>query len=163
MKAAAGPRFSILLATDDRAALADFAGQAARWSFWPALVIGLTLLLLGRQLLALFGEAFTEGYWLLPILFAGILAKALIGPGEVLLSMAGHQKLCVLVYGVVLVASILLNIILIPRYGLTGAAIATAIAMMIETLLLHLALRRTLGIVLFALVRHHPSAHSKAA
>lgn len=163
VKAAAGPRFSILLATDDRAALADFAGQAARWSFWPALVIGLTLLLLGRQLLALFGEAFTEGYWLLPILFAGILAKALIGPGEVLLSMAGHQKLCVLVYGAVLAASILLNIILIPRYGLTGAAIATAIAMMIETLLLHLALRRTLGIVLFALVRHHPSAHSKAA
>ncbi|MCJ8520296.1 O-antigen/teichoic acid export membrane protein [Pseudorhizobium tarimense] len=153
VKAAAGPRFSVLLATNDPQELARFAAQVARWSFWPALILGIVLLLTGRQLLGLFGEAFTEGYWLLPILFAGILAKALIGPGETLLSMGGHERLCVLLYGVVLITAIAANVVLIPRLGLTGAAIATSLAMAVEALLLHIALRRTLGIVLFALGR----------
>lgn len=161
VKAAAGPRFAILLANSDRDGLGHFAGQVARWSFWPSLAIGLVLLLIGQQLLALFGPGFTQGYWLLPILFAGILAKASIGPGEMLLSMGGRERLCVLIYAAVLAAAILANVILIPRYGLAGAAIATASAMAMEALLLHIALRRTLGIVLFALARPSTSTHSK--
>jgi len=163
VKAAAGPRFATLLATNDRQELGRFAGQVARWSFWPSLLIGLALMLIGQQLLALFGPGFTQGYWLLPILFAGILAKALIGPGEMLLSMGGREKLCVLIYAVVLAGAIVANIILIPRLGLAGAAIATSSAMAIEALLLHIALRRTLGIVLFALARPQASTHIKAA
>jgi O-antigen/teichoic acid export membrane protein len=84
------------------------------------------------------------------ILFCGILAKAMVGPGEVLLSMAGRQKICVLVYAATLSMSILLYTLLIPRFGLTGAAAAAALAMMIEAILLHVAVRRTLGIILFA-------------
>ncbi|CAD7034606.1 multi antimicrobial extrusion protein MatE [Pseudorhizobium endolithicum] len=151
VKAAAGPRFSAMLAGGETAALSAFAGQTARWSFWPALAIGLAILLVGEHLLALFGPAFTVGYWLLPILFAGILAKSLVGPAEVLLSMAGRQNLCVLLYGIILLTNIILNIILIPRFGLAGAASATACAMMLEAVLLHVALRRTLGFSMFAL------------
>jgi O-antigen/teichoic acid export membrane protein len=163
VKAAASPRFSLLLATGNKNELGHFAGQVARWSFWPSLLIGLGLLVIGKQLLALFGTAFTEGYWLLPILFAGILAKALIGPGEALLSMGGRERLCVVVYGAVLGAAIIANMILIPRFGLTGAAIATASAMALEALLLHIALRRTMGIMLFALAPVQASSHPKAA
>ena len=163
VKAASGPRFSVLLATNDRPALASFSAEVARWSFWPSLAIGLALLLVGKHLLMLFGQAFTEGYWLLPILFAGILAKASIGPGETLLSMGGRERLCVLIYAVVLATAILMNVLLIPRLGLTGAAIATSAAMALEALLLHIALRRTLGIVLFALSRPRASTHTKAA
>ncbi|HSX75503.1 MAG TPA: polysaccharide biosynthesis C-terminal domain-containing protein, partial [Shinella sp.] len=82
--------------------------------------------------------------------FVGILAKALIGPGEVLLTMAGQQKLCVLVYAVALAANISFNVTLIPLFGLTGAAAATAGAMIVEALLLHLVVRRKLSIILFA-------------
>jgi Na+-driven multidrug efflux pump len=46
--------------------------------------------------------------------------------------------------------SILFYVLLIPLLGLTGAAMATALAMGVEAILLHLAVRRTLGIVLFA-------------
>jgi O-antigen/teichoic acid export membrane protein len=162
VKAAASPRFSVLLAIKDKEELARFAGQVTRWSFWPSLVIGLALLLIGEQLLSLFGPAFTEGHWLLPILFAGILAKALIGPGETLLSMGGHEKLCVLIYGVVLAAAVVANMILIPQLGLAGAAVATSLAMALEALLLHVAIRRTLGITLFALARPHVVPRIKA-
>ncbi len=163
IKAAAGPRFSAIMAEKDMTALGAFAGQMARWSFWPSLAVGLLALAGGELLLSLFGSAFTAGYWLMAILFAGILAKSMVGPGEVLLSMAGHQNLCVLLYAVTLTASIGLNIALIPHFGLVGAATATASAMMIEAVLLHIAVRRTLGIVLFAFAEPMPSVPSKAS
>jgi len=83
------------------------------------------------------------------ILFAGIIAKAMIGPGEVLLTMAGELKICATIYATALVANLGLNIVLIPLWGLHGAATATAGAMVIEATLLHLVIRRRLGIVMF--------------
>ncbi|QRM53404.1 lipopolysaccharide biosynthesis protein [Sinorhizobium sp. BG8] len=150
VKAAAAPRFSALFADGDRSALASFAGETARWSFWPSLAVGLAVLLAGEFLLALFGSAFTAGYSLMVILYAGIIAKAAVGPGEVLLTMAGEQRLCVVVYAAALAANVALNVTLIPLFGLTGAALATMGAMMVEALLLHITVRRKIGIVLFA-------------
>jgi O-antigen/teichoic acid export membrane protein len=152
VKAAAAPRFSAMFAAGDRVGLARFAGETVRWSFWPSLAVGLGVLAIGHFLLSLFGPAFTAGYGLMAILFAGILAKALVGPGEVLLTMSGEQKLCVGVYAVALAANLGFNVALIPAYGLTGAAFATAGAMVVEAVLLHLAVRSKLGIVLFAFV-----------
>lgn len=150
VKAAAAPRFAALFAAGDRTALARFAGETVRWSFWPSLGVGLGVLLLGHFLLSLFGPAFTAGYGLMAILYVGILAKALVGPGEVLLTMAGEQRLCVFVYAAALAANIGFNITLIPLFGLVGAASATTGAMIVEALLLHLVVRRRLAIILFA-------------
>ena len=155
VKAGATPRFSGLIAENDRQGLASFAITAARWSFWPSLVVGAIVLMLGELLLGLFGSAFTAGYVLMVILFAGNMAKALVGPAEMLLTMAGRQQLCVAVYAVALACNIGLNITLIPAWGLAGAATATATAMSVEALLLHLAVRRALGITVFALATPH--------
>ncbi|RYC04499.1 lipopolysaccharide biosynthesis protein [Ciceribacter ferrooxidans] len=150
IKTVVAPRFSAMMAQSDVRQLAVFAGNTVRWSFWPSLLMGFAVLLFGRFLLMLFGEAFTSGYILMAILLAGILSKAVVGPGEVLLTMAGRQGLCVWLYVVALATNIALNVILIPHFGLVGAASATAAAMMVEALLLHLAVRASLGIVLFA-------------
>ncbi|RWX74372.1 lipopolysaccharide biosynthesis protein [Neorhizobium lilium] len=163
VKAAAGPRFSALLAEGDTQTLAGFAVQTTRWVFWPSLAVGLAALAAGQFLLSLFGPGFTAGYSLMAILFCGILAKAMVGPGEVLLSMAGRQKLCVLLYAVTLSAGILFYVLLIPRFGLAGAAMATALAMMVEAVLLHIAVRRTLGIVLFAFANPASKPSSEAS
>lgn len=150
VKAAAAPRFSAMFSAGDRVALARFAGETVRWSFWPSLVVGLSVLLCGHFLLSLFGPAFTAGWSLMFILYIGILAKALVGPGEVLLTMSGEQTLCVAVYAVALAANITFNVTLIPLFGLTGAAFATTGAMIVEAVLLHLAVRGKLSIILFA-------------
>nr|WP_316656667.1 lipopolysaccharide biosynthesis protein [uncultured Gellertiella sp.] len=149
VKAAAAPRFSTLVAEDDRIGLARFAGEMARWGFWPSLGVGAIMLIVGHFLLSLFGPAFTVGYPLMGILFCGYLAKSSVGPGEVLLTMAGKQRLCALLYAVALLTNLSLNMVLIPYLGLKGAAMAAAGAMMVEALMLHVAVRRTLGIVLF--------------
>lgn len=159
VKAAIGPRFAAIIAENDRSKLAAFATEATRWTFFPALAIGLTVLAAGEFLLSLFGAAFTEGRVVMAILLAGILVRALVGPAEVLLTMADKQMLCVYLYAVALVANIGLNVVLIPHFGIEGAAIAGAVAMTIEALLLHLAVRQALGITLFALMRR-PTAPS---
>jgi O-antigen/teichoic acid export membrane protein len=153
VKAAAGPRFSAAMASADRAELATIAVESARWSFWPSLLVGGSVLLAGKLLLSLFGPSFTDGYPLMAILLAGILAKAFVGPGEAFLTMAGQQSLCVKLYAGALAANLLLNALLIPLFGLTGAAAATAGAMVAEALLLHVAVRRTFGIVLHAFAK----------
>ncbi|EJT03693.1 polysaccharide biosynthesis protein [Rhizobium sp. CCGE 510] len=150
VKAASGPRFSSIIAEGDHAQLAAAAIDAARWTFWPALGVGLAVLAAGHLLLSLFGGAFTSGYLVMAILLAGILAKSLVGPAETLLMMAGKQNLCVALYAGALTANVGLNLALIPHYGIEGTAIATASAMAVEAILLHLAVRRSLGIVLFA-------------
>ena len=150
VKAASAPRFSALYAAGDRAELSRFAGQTVRWAFWPALAIGVAALLAGNFLLSMFGPGFTAGYWVMVILFVGILAKCSVGPGEVLLAMAGEQKLCMKLYAVALAANLVVNVVLVPLYGIEGAALAAAGAMFVEAMLLHVAVRRKLSIVLFA-------------
>ena len=156
VKAAASARFSALWSANDRAGLARFASQTARWSFWPTLALGAFLLLVGKLLLSLFGPDFTVGYPLLGILLVGILAKASIGPGEGLLTMVGEQRRCVAIYAAALAVNIVLNVTLIPTYELYGVAVATSGAMIFEALALHLTIRRRLGIVLFAFARPFP-------
>lgn len=150
VKAAVAPRFSAAMAEADRHHLQTIAIEGARWTFWPSLIVGTAVLLAGPFLLSLFGPAFVSGVGLMAILFAGILAKALVGPAESFLTMAGQQTLCVWLYAVALASNITLNVVLIPLFGLTGAAVATAGAMVIEALLLHLAVRKTFGFALFA-------------
>ncbi|MFA1675393.1 lipopolysaccharide biosynthesis protein [Rhizobium mongolense] len=162
VKAASGPRFSSLIAEGTREQLAAAAIDAARWTFWPALALGLAVVAAGHLLLSLFGGAFTAGYVLMAILLAGILAKALVGPAETLLMMAGKQNLCVALYAAALTANVSLNIALIPHLGTVGTAIATASAMGVEAILLHIAVRRALGIVLFAFSRPPATIETRA-
>lgn len=155
VKAASAPRFSALYAAGEGTELARFAGQTVRWAFWPALFIGLAALLAGNFLLSMFGPGFTQGYYVMVILFIGILAKCSVGPGEVLLAMAGEQTLCMKLYAVALTANIVFNVVLVPLYGIEGAAFAAAGAMFVEATLLHVAVRKKLSIVLFAFARPH--------
>jgi Membrane protein involved in the export of O-antigen and teichoic acid len=149
VKTGAAPRFSGLVSSGSREEMASFAGQTVHWAFWPSLIVGLLVILAGPFLLSLFGPGFEAGHEVMMILFLGIIAKAMVGPAEVLLTMAGEQKVTVGVYGAALAVNIVLNVTLIPVLGIAGAATATAVAMMAEAVLLHITVRRRLGIVLF--------------
>jgi O-antigen/teichoic acid export membrane protein len=149
VKAAAAQRFSALVSGGDKTALAGFTRQTTQWTFWPSLIVGGLVVAAGPFLLSLFGPGFADGHIVMVVLFAGILAKSMIGPGEVLLTMAGEQKICAAIYAFALAANLGLNVLLIPSWGLLGAATATAAAMGVEAILLHVVIRRKLGIVMF--------------
>jgi O-antigen/teichoic acid export membrane protein len=58
-----------------------------------------------------------------------------MGPAEYLLNMLGEQKLCAFVLSGAALLNIALNFILVPRFGLVGAASATAISLISAALM----------------------------
>jgi O-antigen/teichoic acid export membrane protein len=139
-------RFSHYHSAGDRRRLSEFLAQAIRWTFWPSAVVTALLLVAGQQLLNLFGEQFAGGYHLMFILGVGLLARASVGPIERLLSIVGEWRACALIYGAAFALNLGLCIALIPLFGATGAAIASAVAIIGESVLLFVATKVRLGL-----------------
>ena len=128
--------------------LAAFARETVSWTFWPSLLMAMVVLVLGKPMLMLFGPEFDSGYPLLFLLVGGVVARAAVGPAESLLTMSGNQNICAAVYAMTLVLNIGLSVLLIPVFGLWGAAIATALSMIFEASALSFTVWRKLGIVM---------------
>lgn len=144
--------------TSDRSRLAEFARETVSWTFWPSVLMALIVLVLGKPMLHLFGPEFEAGFPLLFPLLLGVVARASIGPAEALLTMSGNQNVCATVFGGTLALNILLSVILIPLYGLWGAAIATTISMFFEATVLMLTVRKRLGITMLIFTQPMNSA-----
>ena len=133
----------------DRHGLTVFLKQSVRLTFWPSLAVIVGLLALGHPLLRLFGREFVSGYYLMFIIAVGLMARASVGPAERLLNMLGERRSCALVYAASFALSIGLCIVLIPRLGLAGAAIASSGALVFESASLFLVAKYRLGLHCF--------------
>jgi O-antigen/teichoic acid export membrane protein len=71
--------------------------------------------------------------------------RSAIGPVERLLNMLGDQHICALAYALAFVMNVTLCIALVPRFGGHGAAAATSISLVFETVLLFWIVRRRLA------------------
>jgi O-antigen/teichoic acid export membrane protein len=149
VSAATAHRFAEYHIAGERDKLERFLGDSIKWTFWPSLAGTLVLLAAGKLLLSLFGPGFSSGYGLMFVLAIGLLARAGVGPVERLLNMVGEQKACAAIYASAFVANVALCFILIPYFGLYGAAIAISSAMLIESALLFLVTKRKLGLHVF--------------
>jgi O-antigen/teichoic acid export membrane protein len=150
VSAATAHKYTAYHVAGDREKLARFLADSIKWTFWPSLAATAAILVFGWPLLWLFGEKFVSGYHLMFILSIGILARAAVGPGDRFLNMLGEQRACMLVAGGAFAVNLVFCLLLIPRYGITGAAIAVTVAFLTESALLFLVARRRLGFHLFA-------------
>ena len=130
----------------DHKRLAEFLRQSVRLTFWPSLGSILVLLIFGRPLLHLFGRDFVSGYYLMFVIAVGLLARAAVGPAERLLNMLGERRSCALVYAGSFALNVILCVALIPRLGLLGAAIASAVALVFESASLFAVAKYRLGL-----------------
>jgi len=151
VSAAAGHHFSRYHLAGDREGLAAFVAKTVRWTFWPSLLATVAILALGWPLLRLFGPTFVDAYPAMFVLALGPLARASVGPSERLLTMAGSQRACALVYAVAFAINLVGCVLLIPSYGILGAAAAPTAAMMFESAALFFVVRRRLGIHAFVI------------
>jgi O-antigen/teichoic acid export membrane protein len=129
----------------DRARLDDFVAHSIRLTFWPSLGLIVVLLALGVPLLRMFGANFVSGYYLMFIIAVGLLARATVGPAERLLNMLGERRACAQVYAGSFLMNLCLCVLLIPRLGMAGAAIASATTLVFESILLFLVAKFRLG------------------
>ncbi len=135
----------------DTERLASFFRETIRWTFWPSLAACALILAFGKPLLWLFGASFEQGYIVMFILAVGMLSRAAVGPAERLLNMLGERKQCAAVYAGAFAINLGLCLLLIPHFGIEGAAIATSSALAVESIFLYRIAKRRLGFHVFIL------------
>jgi O-antigen/teichoic acid export membrane protein len=116
-----------------------------------SVIAGATAVILvfsGQWLLEkVFGESFEEAYIPLCIMIFGQLVNALMGSVGYFLTMTGHEKETLRALGISTAINVALNAVLIPKYGITGAAAATACSITIWNIILGFRVFHCLGLV----------------
>jgi O-antigen/teichoic acid export membrane protein len=102
--------------------------QTVRIAFLTTLPLGLLLTIAGEKILMIFGSGFIHAKTALVILTVGRLLHVALGPGPLLLSMTGYEKIVARILSVAVFVNIIGNIVLIPHYGINGAAITSAVS-----------------------------------
>ncbi len=155
--AAAAHKFSEYYASGDHDRLERFARDSIVWTFWPSLAGTILIVALGKPVLWLFGSDFVAAYPVMFVVAAGLLVRAAVGPMERLLNVTGHQGTCAWIYFTAFVANLVLNLALVPTYGIMGAGTATGLAYALEAILLAVFVQRQLG--LRVMIWHRSPAH----
>ncbi|MDQ0339453.1 O-antigen/teichoic acid export membrane protein [Caldalkalibacillus uzonensis] len=112
-------------------------------------VILLVFLFFNKPILSLFGPNFIDGTYALVILAIGQFVTLSTGPVASLLMMTGYGRFHrnnVLLSAFV---NLILNLCLIPIYGINGAAVATAISLMVKNVLAVIFVKKELKINVF--------------
>ena len=119
-----------------------------------ALLVTVIFIFLGRQLLSIFGTGYAAAYIPALILLSGQVVNAITGPVGYLLILTGRQYQALAIYALACAFNVAINIAAIPRYGMYGAATATAFSVALSNALMYLVAKRS---VLASGHRGHPA------
>ncbi len=123
------PMIGELVRAGEREELGELYRASTRWGFLSALPLAaLFLVTPGDSLEALFGAAYRQAAPALALLTAGQLVNLATGAVGFLLIMSGRERIWLGCAATALGANLALNLTLVPRFGVTGAAAATAIS-----------------------------------
>lgn len=100
----------------------------------------------GENILGVFGSEALEGLHALWILCAGQFVNACSGSVGFLMTMTGHEKYVAVTKAVSGIGNLCLNWILIPKFGIEGAAFSTATSIATWNVFMLLSAKRRLGI-----------------
>lgn len=87
-----------------------------------SLVIFALFLFFGEFILSLFGPGYAEGTLVLLLLAFGLLFDAVTGPSKIVMMMTGHERAYVAIFGAIMGIGFLVQIAVIPIWGIVGAA-----------------------------------------
>jgi O-antigen/teichoic acid export membrane protein len=123
-----GPFWAQFAESSDLHSTRALFGTVTKWMSQAGLIIFAFIVVFRVELLRVFGKGFEPGATVVWILCLGQLANAVTGPTGQILSMTGKQRLEVMNTVGMVVANFFLNLFLIPRLGINGAAIATGLS-----------------------------------
>jgi O-antigen/teichoic acid export membrane protein len=125
------PMISHLYVIGNNVELKRVVRMAAIFSFAISLPAAAIIFFFGNWIMTLFGYQFSEGYTALIILTIGQLVNALAGSVGFFMTMTGNEKAMAWIAGSCAVLNVALNFILIPPFGMEGAAVSTAFSVAI--------------------------------
>jgi O-antigen/teichoic acid export membrane protein len=121
------PTIADLHARGEQELLGRMFQTLTKWIFGLTLPLAAVMMMFAPALMRIFGHDFEAGWPILVIGTLGQLVNCAVGSVGFLLLMSGHQKRLIRIQAVMAVAMIVLNVLLIPQWGIVGAALAAAI------------------------------------
>ena len=122
------------------ATVASRGASAFGFCVWAVLVLG------GGTLLNLFGASYATGLGAFLVLATGQVFVATFGPVAVFLTMTGHQRQAAMTQAVAVLINVVGNGLLIPWWGLVGAASATVASQAVWKWSMYCSVKRHIGI-----------------
>ncbi|WP_192868267.1 flippase [Calderihabitans maritimus] len=141
------PSIASLYAREQTVQLQQMISNTAKIILAVAVPIVAVLVAFGKSILSLFGSDFMSGQLALVVLSVGQLMNAGFGPVGQLAIHTGNENGTALIVGLAALMNILLNLLLIPKWGVVGAAMATAVSLAVWNLLLSVFVYRRTGII----------------
>ena len=145
------PIISSVHSSGNHEELENIVSESTRWILSMAMPVILILILEGKLILQyIYGNEFALGYTVLIILCISQLVRAGAGLVGVILQMTGKHKILMTVYIFWGFVNIIMNIILVPHYGMEGAAIATAFCLIMADIICVIAIYKKMSVLTFA-------------
>jgi O-antigen/teichoic acid export membrane protein len=139
------PKFSEYFFQNNYKSLGKVVRKSTKMTFWAAFPVTCIYIVLPGFCLGIFGKSFTHGTIALSILGVSGLINVMTGSVGPLLQMTGHQKTLHRILWISVFLEIILNWILIPLFGVTGAAIASMICSAIKNFSMVYCVRKYFG------------------
>jgi O-antigen/teichoic acid export membrane protein len=131
---AAQPRFAELFAVDDRRGANVVYRATTAWLViltWPLYLLAV---IYGPEILSIFGHSYRAGDMVMVILGLTMLVATACGQVDMVLITTGRSSWSLANGLTAVFVNVGLDLLLIPRYGITGAAIGWAVAIIITNL-----------------------------
>jgi O-antigen/teichoic acid export membrane protein len=144
------PAASRLFARNEFSGISDLYWQSATWiaiASFP--VFAITFSLSQSLTLMLFGERYAEAGILLAVLSLGFYVNAALGFNAFTLRVYGRVRAIVFIDILAVISSLIMCMLLIPRYGALGAAIAASSTLILHNILNQAGLGLTTNIAVF--------------
>lgn len=143
-----GPQVAELYYKNDRKSLEKVIGKSILLNNLLVIPLVIIIFIFPGTILNLFGENYIKAKVALLILVVGQAVNALAGSTDLYLNMTGKQNFFQRIIIIALIINLILNFILIPRFGMIGAATSTALSLVFWNILGVIYVRRVDDIVL---------------
>jgi O-antigen/teichoic acid export membrane protein len=129
------PRISEFLATGEEGRAETLYRTTTTWLTLVSWPIYLMVMWFATLMMSIFGTDFERGATAVVILCGAMLVATSCGPVDSVLLMGGRSVLSLINTGLALLVNVGLDLWLVPRYGVTGAAAGWGVAILVNNLL----------------------------
>jgi O-antigen/teichoic acid export membrane protein len=140
------PTIADLHARGERELLGRIFQTLTKWILGLTVPLAGVMIIFAPGLMRIFGHEFEAGWPILVIGTAGQLVNCAVGSVGYLLLMSGEQRRLIRVQALMAVVMVLLSLLLIPRWGIIGAAAGAAITNAVSNFLCLGQVRQALGL-----------------
>ena len=124
INAISAPKFAEFHAKNKKQAIQEIAGKSIKMILVISIPVFLIMMVFPELILSFFGEEFIVGVWALVLVGLGQFINAAMGPVGQILQMTENEKVLRNIILVSTIMNITLGFVLIPEYGILGAAFA---------------------------------------